>query len=58
MLAHQQNVYGYVVEGTRYDIGKKLDYLRATVEVAIDREDVGAEFRVFLADLVQRRKLL
>jgi UTP--glucose-1-phosphate uridylyltransferase len=57
-LSQQQAVYAYVFEGVRYDIGKKLDYLRATVELAIDREDLGPEFRVILADLVQRKKLL
>ena len=57
-LAQQQAVYAYVFEGIRYDIGKKLDYLRATVEIAIDREDIGPEFRAILADLVQRKKLL
>jgi UTP--glucose-1-phosphate uridylyltransferase len=57
-LAREQAVYAYRFEGTRYDIGKKLDYLRATVEVAAGRDDLGPEFRVFLADLVQRRKLL
>ena len=58
LLAQQQTVYAYVFEGVRYDIGKKLDYLRATVELAIDRDDLGPEFRAFLADLVQRRKLV
>ena len=58
LLAQQQMVYCYVFEGLRYDIGKKLDYLRATVEMAIDREDLGPEFRAFLADLVQRKKLI
>ena len=58
LLAQQQTVYAYVFEGVRYDIGKKLDYLRATVELAIDRDDVGPEFRAILADLVQRKKLL
>jgi UTP--glucose-1-phosphate uridylyltransferase len=58
LLAQQQTIYAYIFEGARYDIGKKLDYLRATVELAIDREDLGADFRAFLADLVQRRKLL
>ena len=58
LLAGQQAVYTYVFEGVRYDIGKRLDYLRATVELAIDREDLGREFRTFLADLVQRKKLL
>jgi UTP--glucose-1-phosphate uridylyltransferase len=57
-LAQQQTVYAYVFEGVRYDIGKKLDYLRATVELAIDRDDVGPEFRAILSELVQRKKLL
>jgi len=58
LLAQQQTVYAYLFEGVRYDIGKKLDYLRATVELAIDRDDLGPEFRAFLADLVQRKKLV
>ena len=58
LLAQQQTVYCYTFEGVRYDIGKKLDYLRATVEMAIDRDDLGPEFRSFLADLVQRKKLI
>jgi UTP--glucose-1-phosphate uridylyltransferase len=58
LLAHQQAVYAFVFEGIRYDIGKKLDYLRATVEIALDREDLGPEFRAILAELVQRKKLL
>jgi UTP--glucose-1-phosphate uridylyltransferase len=58
LLAQQQTVYCYAFEGLRYDIGKKLDYLRATVEMGIDREDLGPEFRAFLADLVQRKKLI
>jgi UTP--glucose-1-phosphate uridylyltransferase len=57
-LAREQAVYAYRFDGTRYDIGKKLDYLRAMVELAVSREDLGPEFRTFLADLVQRKKLL
>jgi UTP--glucose-1-phosphate uridylyltransferase len=57
-LAQQQTVYAYLFEGIRYDIGKKLDYLRAVVEIAIDREDLGPDFRAFLANLVQRKKLV
>jgi UTP--glucose-1-phosphate uridylyltransferase len=58
LLAREQAVYAHVFEGARYDIGKKLDYLRATVELAVERDDLGPEFRAFLADLVQREKLL
>jgi len=57
-LARGQAVYAFRFEGARFDIGKKLDYLRATVELAASREDMGPEFRAFLADLVQRKKLL
>ena len=58
LLATQQAVYGYVFEGVRYDVGNKLGYLRATVELAADREDLGPEFHHFLIDFMQRRKLL
>jgi UTP--glucose-1-phosphate uridylyltransferase len=58
LLAQEQAVYAFVFEGKRYDIGKKIDYLRATVELAIVREDLGPEFKTFLADLVQRERLL
>jgi UTP--glucose-1-phosphate uridylyltransferase len=58
LLLEDQTVYGYVFEKGRYDIGKKLDYLRATVELALEREDLGPEFRAFLIDLVQRKKLV
>ncbi|MGH9278580.1 MAG: UTP--glucose-1-phosphate uridylyltransferase GalU [Acidimicrobiales bacterium] len=58
LLLRDQTIYGYVFEHGRYDVGDKFDYLRATVELAIDREDLGPQFRAFLADLVQRKKLL
>jgi UTP--glucose-1-phosphate uridylyltransferase len=58
LLAREQAVYAYRFEGGRYDIGKKLDYLRATVEMAVEREDLGPGFRAFLSDLVQRKKLI
>lgn len=58
LLLAEQPVYGYVFTDGRFDIGKKLDYLRATVELALDRDDLGPEFAAFLADLVRRRGLL
>ena len=58
MLLADQTVYGYLFAEGRYDIGNKLDYLRATVEIAIDRDDLGPEFRAFLVDIVTKRGLL
>jgi UTP--glucose-1-phosphate uridylyltransferase len=40
--------------GTRYDIGSKSDYLRATVELAARREDLGPVFRSFLREFIDR----
>src|SRR5215475_14460627 len=54
-LLADQSVFGYVFEHGRFDIGKKLDYLRATVELALDRDDLGPEFALFLAEVVKRR---
>ena len=58
LLAQEQAVYAYVFEDGRFDVGNKLDYLKATVELAVDREDVGEGLREYLADLVQRKKIL
>ena len=57
-LAQDQAVYAFTFEDGRYDVGNKLDYLRATVELAIERDDVGPEFSSWLADFVQRKKLI
>ncbi len=58
MLAQEQAVYAYVFEGGRFDVGNKLDYLKATIELAVDREDIGHDLRRWLADFVERKKLL
>jgi UTP--glucose-1-phosphate uridylyltransferase len=55
ILLAEQPVYGWVFDEGRFDIGKKLDYLRATVELALDRDDLGPEFAAFLAEVVRRR---
>jgi len=58
LLAQQQDVFAYSFDHGRFDVGNKLDYLKATVELAIEREDVGEDFRRFLAEIVLREKLL
>ncbi|HKE99689.1 MAG TPA: UTP--glucose-1-phosphate uridylyltransferase [Actinomycetes bacterium] len=41
-------VLALAFDGTRYDTGDKADYLRATVELAVARDDLGPGFRAFL----------
>jgi UTP--glucose-1-phosphate uridylyltransferase len=48
LLLKSRPVYGYVFEGTRYDAGDKQGFLRATVDFALKREDLGPDFRAFL----------
>jgi len=55
LLLQTHPVYGWVFSGGRFDIGNKLDYLRAAVEIAIKRDDLGPEFREFLIELVDTR---
>ena len=55
LLLEEGEVYGYVFEHGRYDTGKKIDFLRATIELALDREDLGPELEAYLVDLVDRR---
>ena len=52
MLLRQAPLYGHVFEKGRYDIGNKLDYLKATVELALEREDLGPPLRVFLREIL------
>jgi UTP--glucose-1-phosphate uridylyltransferase len=53
-LLHRQEVLGYTFSEGRYDTGVVLDYLKVIVEIAAGREDLGPEFRAFLADFLAR----
>jgi UTP--glucose-1-phosphate uridylyltransferase len=50
-LLRSRPIYGYRFEGTRYDAGDKLGFLKATVEFALKRYDLGDEFRAYLKTL-------
>jgi UTP--glucose-1-phosphate uridylyltransferase len=51
MLLKQEKMYAYVYEGQRYDTGDKLGFLKATVEFALKRNDLGGPFREYLKTL-------
>ena len=51
--AREEPIRAIKFDGLRYDIGNKIDYLRATVELAVGRSDLGPEFREFLVDYVK-----
>ncbi|MGH3704816.1 MAG: UTP--glucose-1-phosphate uridylyltransferase GalU [Agromyces sp.] len=43
-------VYGVVFRGRRYDTGDKLDYIKAVIQLAADRDDLGPELRPWLIE--------
>jgi UTP--glucose-1-phosphate uridylyltransferase len=53
-LMAQRTVYAYEFIGTRYDAGNKLEYLKATVELALANPELGQDFRQYLQGLVQQ----
>jgi UTP--glucose-1-phosphate uridylyltransferase len=57
VLLGTEPVYGWTFRHGRFDVGNKLDYLRATVELALERDDLGPGFRAYLAELVRREGL-
>lgn len=54
ILAGQGKVHAYRFTGQRYDIGDKLGFLEATVDIALSRPDIAESFRRYLAEKVQR----
>jgi UTP--glucose-1-phosphate uridylyltransferase len=57
LLAQRQPVYGCVFQHGRYDIGRKIDFLRANIELSLEHPNLGPELGELLADLVRRRNL-
>jgi len=57
LLLGEFPVHGVVFSKGRYDIGKKVDFLRANVELALDRPDIGPELGQFLTQIVRERGL-
>jgi UTP--glucose-1-phosphate uridylyltransferase len=50
-LLKKEKIYGYVFEGKRHDTGDKLGFLKATVEFALKRADLGGPLRQYLKSL-------
>jgi UTP--glucose-1-phosphate uridylyltransferase len=55
LLLESEPVFGRVFTHGRYDIGQKLDFLRANIEIALDRPDLGPDLADYLRTLVRER---
>lgn len=51
-LMISQSVYAYDFEGIRYDVGDKFGFIKATIEYALEREELRDKLQVYLKELV------
>jgi len=51
ILAREQGLWAYIYEGESYDAGDKLGFLKATVELALQNQELGTAFREYLKSL-------
>ena len=51
MLIQEQTVLSYQFDGTRYDCGSKLGYLKANVEFGLKHPELESDFRKYLTEL-------
>jgi UTP--glucose-1-phosphate uridylyltransferase len=51
LLLEKQPVYGYLFEGKRYDAGDKMEFIQASVELALNRPEFAGKLKSFLENL-------
>lgn len=56
VLSKQEDMYAYIFQGKRYDVGDKLGFLQATVEFALRRADLKEEFLEYLMDIAEKER--
>jgi len=55
LLLDREPVFGRAFVHGRYDIGQKLDFLRANIELALGRPDLGPQLAELLTEIVHER---
>ena len=56
MLAEERAVYAYIHRGPIYDVGKKMAFLRATIELALRRDDLAQPVTELVAEIAARNE--
>lgn len=52
ILLKEEGIIATIIEGKRYDIGNKMDYLKTTVEFALKRKEFAKDFEEFLRETI------
>jgi UTP--glucose-1-phosphate uridylyltransferase len=57
LLLESEPVFGRIFSEGRYDIGKKMGFLQANIELGLEHPDLGADLAAYLRELVRKRGL-
>jgi UTP--glucose-1-phosphate uridylyltransferase len=57
LLLERENIYSYTIEGKRYDIGNKLDYLKTMIEFGLQRPEFSTDLAQFLKEILAKHKI-
>ncbi len=53
-LARKEDIFAHIFKGKRFDAGDKMGYLKATIEFALEKEDLGPELRKYIKELQKK----
>ena len=53
-VATSDEVFAYVYDGLIYDVGRPSSYLEATIELALQREDLADDLKAFIGEVAER----
>jgi UTP--glucose-1-phosphate uridylyltransferase len=56
LMLQREDIFAHAIEGKRYDIGDKLDYLKTIVEIALKKDDISEDFFTFLKDIISKNE--
>ena len=52
-LNEVQRVFAYDFEGTRYDVGEKFGFIKTTIEMALQNQELNVELMKYMKELVK-----
>ncbi|WP_027409266.1 UTP--glucose-1-phosphate uridylyltransferase GalU [Anoxybacteroides tepidamans] len=53
-LLAKENIYSYIIKGTRYDVGDKFGFLQASIDFALKRPDLKEKLEPYLREKLQQ----
>jgi UTP--glucose-1-phosphate uridylyltransferase len=56
ILSRQERIFAMTLEGTRYDIGNKLDYLKTIIDFALNRDEFAGPLREYMTEILDRKQ--